>query len=428
LYSTFYIREFNEVQRCEFVKKWYWCQEYYDYGQDSAAIQIEAQKGTDGLIQQIEQRKELRDLASNPLLLTMIARFHRRYPSAELPKRRAELYQEICTLQLKDRPNARELETLLVNCEAQVILQMLALEMMQRKEERIEQRDLLKRLAQYLEEQGENLNPKEFLRQIEQISELLVEKEPEEFEFSHLSFQEFLAAMEVIRLEQEDIFYEHFLEDWWKQTILLYVGKVRKPSQLIRAARQAGATELAYNCMQETTKRIDDDLRQDLAELINLQSEQSEVTAERYQKLEELLIAKEWKDADYETYRLMITAVGKDEGQGFSEKDLKEFPCDELLAIDQLWVKHSNGLYGFSVQKDIYVKCGGKLDFSIPSNDVYLKFYEAIAWREAGEWKVEWNEILDTKRMGVYGHLPHYVLYTRRSFALTFSRIVSCEV
>jgi hypothetical protein len=66
----------------------------------------------------------------------MVALFHRRYPGAELPKRRVELYQEMCILQLRDRPGARRLETLLHECDPQTILQMLALEMMQQKEER----------------------------------------------------------------------------------------------------------------------------------------------------------------------------------------------------------------------------------------------------------------------------------------------------
>jgi predicted NACHT family NTPase len=56
------------------------------------------------------------------------------------------------------------------------------------------------------------------LQQIEQISELLVQREPEEFEFAHLSFQEFLAAKEIVRRRQEDLLVSHFGEDWWNIT------------------------------------------------------------------------------------------------------------------------------------------------------------------------------------------------------------------
>lgn len=43
----------------------------------------------------------------------------------------------------KDRPGARKLETLLLECGAQVILQMLALEMMEKKEARVERGEIV---------------------------------------------------------------------------------------------------------------------------------------------------------------------------------------------------------------------------------------------------------------------------------------------
>jgi hypothetical protein len=95
--------------------------------------------------------------------------------------------------------------------------------------------------------------------------------------------------------------------------------------------------------------------------------------------LEEYLQQGQWKAADEETYRLMITAVGKEEGQGFSRDELLNFPCDELLAIDGLWVRYSNGKFGFSVQKALYLnQCGGVAD-----GEYYLalsNFYRMVDW------------------------------------------------
>ena len=48
----------------------------------------------------------------------------------------------------------------------------------------------------------------------------------------------------------------------------------------------------------------------------------------RYQQLEDYLKAQQWKKADYETYRLMITTVGKEEGRGFTQDDAHLF-CTE---------------------------------------------------------------------------------------------------
>lgn len=88
----------------------------------------------------------------------------------------------------------------------------------------------------------------------------------------------------------------------------------------------------------------------------------STVLDAKYADLERYLKNGEWEEADSETYRLMITEVGKDEGQWFSSEDLLNFPCEPLKAIDGLWVKHSGGKFGFSVQKEMYLECGGVLD------------------------------------------------------------------
>jgi GUN4-like len=81
-----------------------------------------------------------------------------------------------------------------------------------------------------------------------------------------------------------------------------------------------------------------------------------------YSKLRDLLAAGNWKDADMETYRVMIQALGKKEGDYFKSEELLNFPCTDLRTIDRLWVKYSNGRFGFSVQKEIYLSVGGKLD------------------------------------------------------------------
>jgi predicted NACHT family NTPase len=388
--TLLYVKKFNEQQRETFVQQWYWCQEYYHHGRvDIPAVRKAAQDAATDLLQQINQRQELADLSTNPLLLNMIAMFHRRYPSAKLPKRRVELYQEICLLQLRDRPGAREQGWLAEEdapATAQMVLQMLALEMMQQKEERVERQLLLKRLEGYLREQEESIGATEFLQQIEQISELLVQREPDEFEFPHLSFQEYLAAKEVVRLNQESLLYDHFGEDWWKSVTLLYVAQVKKPSGLIRAALERGAKEWAYACWQETSRRIDEDLKGELSEIQALQQEAVAVQRSLYAELESYLKNQQWVEADQETYRLMITAVGKEEGQWFEEEELLNFPCDALRAIDGLWVKYSQGRFGFSVQKQIYVECGGKLDGEEPSQKVWEVFGDRVGWKQNGNW------------------------------------------
>lgn len=69
-----------------------------------------------------------------------------------------------------------------------------------------------------------------------------------------------------------------------------------------------------------------------------------------YSQLENLLKQKDWKQADRETFRLMLK-VAKRESEGWLNlESIDYFPCPDLKKIDGLWVKYSNGRFGFSVQ------------------------------------------------------------------------------
>ncbi len=94
-----------------------------------------------------------------------------------------------------------------------------------------------------------------------------------------------------------------------------------------------------------------------------------------YTKLRDLLAAENWKDADDETYVVMIQALGKNKGNYFKSEELLNFPSTDLRTIDRLWVKYSNGRFGFSVQKEIYLSVGGKPDGK----------YDEEAWNKYGQ-------------------------------------------
>jgi predicted NACHT family NTPase len=165
LSTALWVRDFNENQRRDFVTRWYDCQEKYAHGgRDTPDVKQLAANSASDLLSQIEARQELKDLAKNPLLLNMIVTFHRRYPGAQIPQRRVELYREICQLQLRDRPRARNLETILTQCEPQLILQQLALSMMNKRWERIQRtQHCLKGLDKFCKQQkAKRLTPRVF--------------------------------------------------------------------------------------------------------------------------------------------------------------------------------------------------------------------------------------------------------------------------
>jgi uncharacterized caspase-like protein len=80
-----------------------------------------------------------------------------------------------------------------------------------------------------------------------------------------------------------------------------------------------------------------------------------------YCQLRDLLKAKRWRAADQETLQVMLKASNRFNNRPTDYLDgdsIKEFPCEDLKTIDQLWVTASNGHFGFSVQKKIWKDCG----------------------------------------------------------------------
>ncbi len=188
--------------------------------------------------------------------------------------------------------------------------------------------------------------------------------------------------------------------DIWKEITRLYAAQLRNPSAFIRRlieVKTPEATALAYECLQETSRQLDPKVEAEL------QSISSTVQDARYQKLEELLKHQQFKEADDETYRLMIETVGKEYGQYFDREDLETFPCEDLRIVDQLWFKYSKGRFGFSVQKKIYMDdLGGTKEYD---KEIWEEFCDRVGWTKGGSYVSYWEltyELQDTKN----GKLP----------------------
>jgi hypothetical protein len=131
----------------------------------------------------------------------------------------------------------------------------------------------------------------------------------------------------------------------------------------------------------------------------------------RYRELVNYLASGSWKEADQATDKLMLQAVGeKAEQRGYLQLDeIRNFPCEDLLLIDQLWVKFSGGKFGFSVQKQIWVEVGGKLDFGKDEDAAraaYRKMSDRNGWRVDGKY-ISYSKIF-FNTSAPCGHLPQF--------------------
>jgi serine/threonine protein kinase len=102
-----------------------------------------------------------------------------------------------------------------------------------------------------------------------------------------------------------------------------------------------------------------------------------------YTNLRNLLAAKKWKEADEETARVMLKVAGREKEGWLNTESIDNFPCEDLRTIDQLWVKYSNGRFGFSVQKRIYQSLGGTSSYD---ERVWEKFGDKVGWRKNNKW------------------------------------------
>jgi serine/threonine protein kinase len=146
-----------------------------------------------------------------------------------------------------------------------------------------------------------------------------------------------------------------------------------------------------------------------------------------YSELRDLLKAGNWKEADEETRRVML-AVAKREKEGWLRvEDIDNFPCVDLHTIDQLWVKYSDGKFGFSLQKRIYKGLGGTRQYN---EEIWEMFGEKVGWKnEEGNWLYYRETTFNIK--APEGHLPRSIKRTYFAVACgvrLFSRVETCKL
>ena len=148
-----------------------------------------------------------------------------------------------------------------------------------------------------------------------------------------------------------------------------------------------------------------------------------------YRKLRDYLAQGKWKEADEETTRVMLAVAKQEEEDLLYDEHIDNFPCEDLRTIDQLWVKYSDGKFGFSVQKRIYQGFGGTREYN---DEIWEKFGDKVGWRKGGDW-LYYDDITFDKK-APEGHLPIISpgwWLTCVDVALCFSlasRLVNCNI
>ncbi|MCG6138001.1 MAG: GUN4 domain-containing protein [Nostoc sp. LLA-1] len=158
----------------------------------------------------------------------------------------------------------------------------------------------------------------------------------------------------------------------------------------------------------------------------------TDVIGGNFHTLNELLQSKKWEEADWETAKI-IYAIGQNElshnpeykdylPDYIVEEHIKIIPKKYLNNIDKLWNKHSNGRFGFNVQKrileNIYKQNPGHFYFI--EDQVIEQFGDLVGWRKKDDW-LYYVDLYDSLKTAAPGHLP-------LAYMLHSDKLEKCEV
>ncbi|MDJ0695550.1 GUN4 domain-containing protein [Mastigocoleus sp. MO_188.B34] len=263
--------------------------------------------------------------------------------------------------------------------------------------------------------ENEVLEPLRIKQQnLKEYEETFREAVEQEGNLSELTQKELKRFQELLRLRDEDIAAIHKLvnttqsvDDGWEE-------KIPSPSK----------TQEIYQTSILEKNQTDDP---------NTQTEPDDLSSETgvdYTKLQDLLASGKWEEADNETCLVMLRALGRraEKGNLLKREELLNFPYTDLHTIDNLWVKHSKGRFGFSVQKDIYLSLGAKPD-SKYYEEAWKKFAEQVGWTVMGRCGIIPKVFFDV--LSPTGHLPLLVFVNFEGAYLVsalLSRISKCKL
>ena len=226
-YLEMHVRDLNDDDVQQFVKQWYLQVETKQRG-DTEHWRNEARRLSDDFITQLSRQERVRQLAKNPLMLQIICLLHRTQGS--MPKRQTELYEECIRVLLQKWDEAKGLEVFLSAAEARQVLRPLALWLHSEESRTFADTEQVKeivrphlarvkRLTRGAEEQLDRI-----LTSVRDRSGLFVGYDVTRYGFQHLSFQEFLAAEEIVKQRLHKRLVETFGQSWWREPTLLSLG------------------------------------------------------------------------------------------------------------------------------------------------------------------------------------------------------------
>jgi predicted NACHT family NTPase len=214
-------------------------------------------------IEKLEENKPIQELATNPLLLTLLCLVFGE--AGDFPANRSELYTEGVDVLLKKWDVGRNIERDKVYKELSLqgkenLLSHIALTTFEQKNYFFKKKTVEDYIADFIRNlrnantapEALELDSEAILKSIEAQHGLLVARATGIYSFSHLTFHEYFAAREIKERSDWAKLAEHVAEKRWREVFLLTTGMVRSADDLLKLMKQkidellAGDEQLQY--------------------------------------------------------------------------------------------------------------------------------------------------------------------------------------
>ncbi|MEH2105259.1 NACHT domain-containing protein [Nostoc sp.] len=223
------VADFDEEQIAIFAHNWF-----------RLNCQVKAKR----FIKKLQANKRIFDLATNPLLLTLLCLVFEE--NEDFPANRSELYKEGLDILLKKWDAKRNIErnqiyrNLSLDCKEDLLSE-IAFTTFEQKDYFFKQKTVEAYIAEFISNlQFANLEPEVLkldseavLKTIEAQHGLLVERAKGIYSFSHLTFQEYFCARKIVSVLAYENLVEHINEKRWQEVFLLTVGVMGKADNLV---------------------------------------------------------------------------------------------------------------------------------------------------------------------------------------------------